>query len=382
VVSLDLALTPSGNLCARHATATSVDVTVFDSDSVQVPAAATPPVQAGVNLTTTVTFTPMAPGSFHVTARFEPSLGLVQKDVLVAVDKSNEAPVVVQLPTAPTVSCSQIDFDGDTLLCLDTSNADNWLRTIRGAQVVSSVQATVFALSQGKVWLESPHDGLLDLYSLGADGTLTLVGSDAANTTLFPILLAVGDRVLVTSNTAFLEVRYLPDGGFDHSAPVPVDGGIDGVQWQDDAGVVVFAGAAMAGTVCGFRVSSPDGGCATTTDRLLGYDDDGVWWTDATLSLSGLLTLSVTGIGPSGFTAGSLSSIPIADPNTVFGSAPQSSPLLFTDSALSPSQLYVPHFDGKNVTLTRYPVATQAAHADSKRIWVQGTPETITWYPR
>ncbi|MFT3837415.1 MAG: hypothetical protein QM723_10510 [Myxococcaceae bacterium] len=63
---------------------TRVDVSVLDPSNHPVNASATAPMVTFSEVSTTVTFTPMTGGTYHVVVRFDPNLGTVQRDLIVA----------------------------------------------------------------------------------------------------------------------------------------------------------------------------------------------------------------------------------------------------------------------------------------------------------
>src|SRR5438309_2321984 len=96
-VQVDVVPTLSGCSDPAMETVTSISVEVLDPADQKVAATATPPVQANGDVTSTVSFTPATPGPYHVTARFLPNGGTVQRDVQVAVDKQSLSPNTVAL---------------------------------------------------------------------------------------------------------------------------------------------------------------------------------------------------------------------------------------------------------------------------------------------
>ncbi|MFT3837434.1 MAG: hypothetical protein QM723_10610 [Myxococcaceae bacterium] len=311
--------------------------------------------------------------------------------MLVAVDKTAEAPVIVGIPTSPALDCQQIEIDGDTLLCLDIG-AGSWLHTIRAAQVVSSVPARAFGYADGQVWVETPQEDNLYLYGIETDGSLSSRAVLPLNGPGQPQLQALqllvnGDRALLVDDAEFIEVQALSDGGFDTSAAVSKGSGT-WAHWVPGAGVVTMSPVA----ICHFA-SGPSGyvdaGCIDGNFTEAGYDDDGVWWTDAVAGgFSSSMTLSVEGVrsGQSMVATASLGLLPIDALSSNYGQQGATvSPMLHIGTGLmtmNTDPLYLPEFDGSVVNLVRYPLLDEAAvHADSKRIWAQ-RGDSITWYPR
>jgi len=374
--SVEMQTLLNGTSCGTSPRATRVDVAVTGPDSLRVPSTATMPSapSGGNEISSTVTFTPMVPGPYHVTARFEPSLGSVQQDVLAVVDKTGTMPMTIKLPSG--VHCDQIDFDGDRLICLDT--LAGLLRTLRDGLQLDAVRAGAFALSDGKVWVRAIDDGSLSLYTLGADGKLTSLGWVDIGGSTEPNIIARSDRALVVDTGYFVELHQLDGGGIAASTPTELNGGF-GAQWLPDAGVVIQ----QSSEVCSFPAGG-DGGCSPSNESEEGYDDDGVWWADFTTG-STLLTLQVTAFKPGlGLVSGLLNQLPSDSlSNNVLQYGPESPPLLrpSTNGNVEAAQLLIPRFDGRDVFLEHYPVIAGDVHADSKRLWSQEN-DTLTWYPR
>lgn len=73
----------------------------------------------GVGMSTTVKVRGAAPGSYHFVARFEPNLGTVQTDVLLAENKRDAGPELIVPGGAALSGCAQLDLtEGGRLLCL------------------------------------------------------------------------------------------------------------------------------------------------------------------------------------------------------------------------------------------------------------------------
>jgi hypothetical protein len=370
-------------------TVSRVDVAVLDPSNKSVPATTTAVATASDGQpTVTVSFTPQTPGPYHFNVRFEPGLGTVQKDAVVAVDKTQATPNIVGIPTSPQVSCQQIDVDGDTLLCLDFTQG---LLTIRAAQVVDQVQADAFAFSQGEVWVHNQNDFSLYVYALGSDGKLTPQGSYAGSFADSPALLTQGDDALViqydglADGGLIIPVQHQSGGTFTHGTPMGVEYPL-GAQWAPGVGVTVGS----ASQICSFSLGTgetADGGTCVSNLAVIGFDDDGVWWTDPASTQFDTVAVHVMGwrAGQTQVATGTLSQLTISTPNPISSLfAPQASPWLFggaTMAGTNPTELYLPKFDGSDVTLERYPFITETIHADSKRLWFAGT-DTITWYAR
>lgn len=74
--------------CGANQFATSVTARVVDPTNRAIDSMVAMPLD-GEHKPAEITFTPVMPGPYHLTARFEPSFGLVQTDVWVAADRSD-----------------------------------------------------------------------------------------------------------------------------------------------------------------------------------------------------------------------------------------------------------------------------------------------------
>ena len=126
-------------------TADNVVTQVLDPLNRQVEHSHTEP-KGDFEFTTTITFMPLLHGSYHLTARFEPSIGIAQLDVQVGVDRSNTPSKDLELG----VQCTALEvMPGDLVLCL---TADNKLKLFRDELLVQMIDADEFATAGDVVW--------------------------------------------------------------------------------------------------------------------------------------------------------------------------------------------------------------------------------------
>jgi hypothetical protein len=365
--------------CGGDPVSTRADVAVLDPRNQNVAASATNPTVQDSVVSTTVTFTPLTPGPYHVSVRFEPSLGIAQADLIAVLDKTGEAPVVMGMP--PGVTCAQIDVEGDTLLCLDVAHSPSQLNSIHGATVVQNVSASAFAYSQGSVWTLSETDNWVHLFGLNPDGTLTEKSSLSMTIQGQVRFMPHGDRVLIADAASLTEVLYAADAGFAVTSLTTISN-LGGMQWLPEVGAVAIESDAV---VCGVPLDAGEAaaGCGTSGVSVLGFDDDGVWWADPSITPLGSV-ISVTGwhdgLAPS---TASISQLPFVTTGSFGQWTPQASPLLRPASAsgAASSEVFLPHLVAGAVVMEQYPPLDDVVHADSKRLWVEGT-DTLTWYPR
>lgn len=96
---------------------------------------------------TTIAFTPSIPGGYHVSARFEPSIGTTQIDLQIAVDRSDAGSKIFALGA----QCSALEvLPSGRVLCL--TSADVKLRVYRDDVLLQVLDADDFATAGNVVW--------------------------------------------------------------------------------------------------------------------------------------------------------------------------------------------------------------------------------------
>jgi hypothetical protein len=376
-VSLDFAVGPRFDSCTQTGlNPSSVEVEVVDPSNLPVDATASAPAPGSDGLThSSVTFTPATPGPYHVTTRFEPGFGIVQKDLLAAVDKQSAG---TQLSLDRR--CQAVDFDSDTVLCL----AQPDFATLRGGVTVATVPAESFGFSGDTLWTTTP--GELAVYRVGSDGSLQPVASVALASPDAPRVLAQTGRALLLGATQTQEARLSADGGVSLGLPLALTLTDPHAQWVPDVGLELTDSTAGH---CSFSQAGGafDGGCAAGQVVDLGADDEAVWWYDLMGASIGSVEVLSAGwqagqpraaLGSLEFISGTqvptATSLPLA----------RSAPFLYTGGPSgSPTRLYLPRFTAAGVILEQYALVdpTVPHGADSKHVWsMSGT--TLTWWPR
>ena len=201
-VSLDFPLVIA---CAGgNPVATSVETQVLDPRQQPVPHAATPPTSPRLEgYSTSVTFTPDAPGLYALSARFEPGLGIARREVLVMVDRLASVPVGAFHAAAP---CEGVTELGPFTLC---ASAARGVDVFVDGGLATTWPAELASFAPGAAWtvVERARD------ALDGGGRRPRVGVDGG-----PTLGAVGltyaatdDALQVVAGATFTEV--VVDGG-------------------------------------------------------------------------------------------------------------------------------------------------------------------------
>ncbi|MFT3840354.1 MAG: hypothetical protein QM723_25420 [Myxococcaceae bacterium] len=388
-VTVDVVPTFTGCSNATAQRITSATAEVLDPSNQKVASTVTPPVDTNGDVSCTVTFTPAIPGPYHVVVRLNPNAGTVQRDVVAAVDRRSTAANTFALGTDHP-NCNQIDFDGQTLLCLDQTLTLRTMRLNGGVGVtISAVPAYAFALTDGRVWVFEPQQGIV-VYGLGSDGSLayrasTVIGSQGVRTRI----LAQNDQALFLDDFGFQQLSFLSDGGFTSSGVTSLLN-TSGAQWLPGVGTAVFV---EGDAVCNFNLAGgvapdPDAGSCESLppSSVVGYDDDGVWWFDQKQSVLTGQTLFVSGwhSGQSHPTSGRINFLAANNPFPPLLQLQQASPLLFVMSATGNTvDVLLPRFDGNFTWFEKWPTFDTVAtvNADSRYVWyVQNN--VLTYYRR
>jgi hypothetical protein len=191
--------------CEKRNVADEVLTEVLDPFNRKVAHTHSAPVSSGA-FTTTLTFTPLTPGTYHLTARFEPSLGTAQQDVHVATLRAGPARMI-----DTGVPCDAFEeLPSGVVLCL---TSDRKLRVMRDGGLLQTLPAVEFAVAGTTVWTINGRD-LQRHVDVGGDAPLRLkdtldstVTANGAGVTLF----ATDDEALLI--TDFESVRLGRDGG-------------------------------------------------------------------------------------------------------------------------------------------------------------------------
>lgn len=277
--------------------ATSAVTEVLDAQLLPVPHDSTAPTSSDTQgYSTRVTFTPMTPGLYSLSARFEPGLGIARREVLVVIDRTAEAPAVVFTPEAP---CDALGEVPPFVLC--ERSADGVVDVYLGGARVQTEAADFVSPAPGAAWTRAgetvtrwvPGDGGLDgttfdgldvgaagLTHAAEDDVLRFVAGDA-----YRELRAI-DGGLVATEVRTLEVAASGRSGLlvlDGGAALGFDAQPDGGVLTTDAGLLLNDGGMVPPTplrtVCRVDLSGVDGGpaCTSLTLELGARQDDALW---------------------------------------------------------------------------------------------------------
>ena len=136
---------PNGNPIAK-----TVVTEIFDSMNHSVEHTATSPTtDDSSGYTTHVTFTPSVPGSYYLSARFEPSIGAQHRDVSVAEDHTGDQPFISNV--AVPAGCVPMVITDVLVLC----RVETTVAVVRPAENKVSIIEGVFfaAYAQPSLWV-------------------------------------------------------------------------------------------------------------------------------------------------------------------------------------------------------------------------------------
>ena len=200
-VEVELLLPPAVMCPQGNPVATGVTTEVLDALNQPVPHAHSAPTSSNTRgYSTRVSFTPTAAGVHYLTARYEPALGITQRQLQVALERSAEAP---WLRTTLGPICDEVLPLREAVMC----RRGMQLSVIRDGGVVSTEPITVVSSAGDVGWLltDTQLSRLEDV-----DG-----GIVRAN---FPLSAGRGavavtpDRWVLGAGADFVDVRFV-DGG-------------------------------------------------------------------------------------------------------------------------------------------------------------------------
>ncbi|MFT3836846.1 MAG: hypothetical protein QM723_07600 [Myxococcaceae bacterium] len=317
--------------CGENKFATSVTARVVDPNNMPVESTADSTLD-GERTPVNITFTPVLPGPYHLTARFEPGFGLVQTDVWVANDRSDAGTHSLPVP----FECARWDQLDERVFCIAPDAGT--LGVVIDGGVVTTLPAYDFALAPERsgVWVMAAGNGVdtdaLQFHLLDGGGLSLLDQALIVNNS------GLGGCVRETCppGTPYLsDARVIDRGGralalfpptytyatvdFVTSKVVPqffgTNDGSNGfsslpttpyAQWGPDDAVAVAGPSPFGGELC---VLPLDGGpCITTPNQQGGATADAVWLFNAT-------TFTLDGIGISASGAPSAFHVPINPPD-------------------------------------------------------------------
>ncbi len=185
----------------------TVDVTVLDPNNLAIPSRAV--VRRRTPLGVAVTFTPAMPGMHHVTARFQPNLGMAQDDVLAAVDRGTALDAGRSLP-AELASCSHLEITpGGLTLCFGTT-----VTVYDGPRPVQELSLNLPAVTAGGViWSAGIERWVEGVMGDGGRGFWREPDERVAPPRLPALTGPTEDDVVVIGDDRFVHRVQVRDGG-------------------------------------------------------------------------------------------------------------------------------------------------------------------------
>jgi hypothetical protein len=230
--------------------------------------------------TTTLTFTPMQPGAYHLVAQFDPNLGTAQLDVEAALDFT-QLPVVETFPRALTGQCYSVAVTASgTLLCEDLTTHTS--HAYRDGGAVGGFMEVSFAVQGDTVWAAGSNNQVTRYFDTGT-GPLPAMETFTPSQPVAALVPITDDAVLVV--TASGAERWMrAHGGF---APehvwtyVPTTFCVPGQACLPPTYSAAIDGDAILVSWDGFLFESSDGGTTLALGPAVGYvldfNRDGIW---------------------------------------------------------------------------------------------------------
>ncbi len=228
--------------------------------------------------TTKISFTPTMLGSYHLSARFEPSVGTSQTDVQTAVDRSS-APAKTY---ALKIECAALEVMASGLvLCLTKTGS---LRIYRDDALLQTLAANDFAIAGNVVW--TTRSGTVERWveQVGMPPLGSKVAIQIQDTSTGTLLARENDAILVTSQLT-VKLRYT--GVLAEVGRVWIAMGNRFVVHRNpELDRLLFVAHSNLGNdlakTCTTPVPNPSmlPMCSTTNADVLGADSSGVWLHD------------------------------------------------------------------------------------------------------
>ncbi|MDP1921125.1 MAG: hypothetical protein Q8L14_33095 [Myxococcales bacterium] len=256
----------------------SIEGDVIDPQNLAVPAEFTRVEGVGRTANARVRFTPSAPGSYLVTARFEPSIARVQRVVQVARDRTAEAPIIDALPFDLSRCVAAFRTLRGAVVCQRSGTTD----VVREAGLLESFPGAAASVVGNTVWLLTPRrvERRVDT----GVGPLQLTG-----------FLVAKDQLSMNGSFFDDDRAIVVDGAFPRGPLVLGDAGLVDEALSFGLGSGLLLGA-RALSFDGLRVCDvvPDGGgCASLMP--VGVEADVLWtWEGQSLSYRTGLTSPAT----------------------------------------------------------------------------------------
>lgn len=229
-VDLELLLPPAVFCPQGNPVATDVVTEVLDAANRPVPHVHSAPTSSNTaGYSTRVTFTPATAGVHYLTARYEPGLGVTQRQIQVALERSGEVP---WLRTTLGPVCDEVLPLRDAVLC----RRGTQLSFVRDGGATSTETITAMATAGDTAWLWT------------AARLSRLVDVDGGFERVDVALPVSGGAVGVTPD------RWVQGTGAELVELRALDGGLTEQRWSIDAGFspITGPGLGLAGEVVGW----------------------------------------------------------------------------------------------------------------------------------
>lgn len=264
----------------------TVEGEVLDPQNLATPAEFTRQEGVGGTANARVRFTPPAPGSYLVTARFEPTIARVQRVVQVARDRVAEAPIIDALPFDVSRCAAVFRTLRGAVVCQRNATTD----VVRGGGLLESFPGAAASVVGNTVWLLTTRR--LERRVDTGVGPLQLTGFVVAK-----------DQLSMNGSVFDDDRAIVVDGPLPRGPLVSGDAGLVDEALPFGLGSGLFLGA-RAFSYNGSEVCdvSLDGGCASLVP--VGVEADVLWtWDGQNLSyrdgLSSPATLLPIALGAS-----------------------------------------------------------------------------------
>jgi hypothetical protein len=264
--------------------AMTVKVTVADPNNLPVDVGdamrTVMPNQEGVR--TNVQFTPTVAGPYHLVGRFEPNLGVAQTDVIVAADRSMDAPAFAVGLSTTLGACTHVDITpASRLLCLEPGvqlfEAD--------AGAVQTIPSQHAAYVDGSLWIMDTGGNVSRWVEAGDAGFVLTPDASVPTSDLSVQLLPTAEDVVLFDTITF-EVKRISatDAGSlltTGDGILTSFGGQFQLGWHGGNDVVGLS----TNNVCTFSFAADAGtpNCTFLNNvSMAGVDKAGVWDFDVT----------------------------------------------------------------------------------------------------
>jgi hypothetical protein len=369
-----------------------VNAEVLDPRNLKIESTATLPTTSTFDYRTTVSFEAARAGWYHFNVAFEPNLGMVQKDLLVAADRTGLAST--ELPTPVSLNCELLRrTQVGTVLCRSSSR---W-KALRsgGLEDISPksplTEGNEAAVVGNRVWFAQGSQ-----LSVQEDDGSTF-GTPLATTTLdartqYPLaLLPLGDEVTVVGNTGYSRYR-LAGGLLTRVAGGNRDFDLDVLALLTSGGELLITSSEMnpdtaqtSTRLCTVTLPSPPVDepaptqCAVVAGTAVGMTHDGLWTFGSPETND--WTLRLYRPGPAPLAPFAALNLHLAfDARVAPGFEGQAPQLRFARNDFDPPVVFLPSLEADEVILERYELSgsPDSSGGNSTWVWSQGsTPKSL-----